>query len=147
MSIRAIKWAMGAVMTADLTPTQRCVLFVLAYHHNDKTGLCCPAMITLGDACGISDRAARHAIRALEHVGFIKTRKRTDEHGQASNQYTLFGSRKNKSGRNLRSGTGRNTPTATGGRNSSSDERVSISREEEGRAKAAKLCIVGGRHA
>lgn len=124
LSIRAIKWAVSASQTVDITPVQRCVLFILAYHHNDKSGQCNPAMITIGNECGVSDRSAREAVRALEHVGLIRSRKCSGPAGQATNQYTLFGAKKNKSGRNLRSGTGRNHTTATPGRNPGSDERV-----------------------
>lgn len=123
MSIRAIKWAVAAAQTVDITPLQRCVLFVLAYHHNDKSGQCNPSMLTLGNECGVSDRAARMAVRGLEHVGLVKSKKQTCEAGQASNQYSLFGAKRNKSGRNVRSGTGRNYTTATPPRNECSDER------------------------
>lgn len=146
MSIRAIKWAMDASKTADLTPVQRCALFVLAYHHNAKSGLCCPSMQTLGDECGISDRAAREAVRALEHVGFVKAKKRADEKGQASNQYVLFGSRKNKSGRNLRSGTGRNHTTARSG-GTTVPTKGSITTKGVAGPENVELKIVGGRHA
>lgn len=145
MSIRAIKWAMTAAQTVDITPVQRCALFVLAYHHNDKSGQCNPAMLTIGNECGVSDRAAREAIRALEHVGLIKAHKRTCGTGQASNQYTLFGTKKNKSGRNLRSGTGRNHTTATTGRNPGSDERGYNTKGEMGTVLPLK--IAGVRHA
>lgn len=145
MSIRAIKWAMAAAQTVDITPVQRCALFVLAYHHSDRTGQCNPSMLTIGNECGVSDRAAREAIRALEHVGLIKSHKRTCSLGQGSNQYTLFGTRKNKSGRNLRSGTGRNHTTATTGRNPGSDERGYNTKAETGTTFPLK--IVGGRHA
>lgn len=147
MSIRAIRWAMS-LGHVDITPVQRNVLFALCYHHNDKTGLCCPAMLTLGDDLGISDRAAREAMRGLEHVGLVRSFKRTNERGQASNQYVLFGRVKNKSGRNLRSGTGRNHTTATTGRNHGSDDREVIT--TKGDTVPGREClrlVAGGRHA
>ncbi|RWR28821.1 hypothetical protein D2T31_11960 [Sinirhodobacter populi] len=144
MSIRAIKWAIGLGLV-DMTPVQRMVLVVLCYHHNAKDDMCCPAMTTIGDEAGISDRAAREAIRGLEHIGLVKTSKRTNRQGQASNQYTLFGRVKNKSGRNLRSGTGRNHTTATTGRNPGSDERVYNTLGDFDLGNGFK--IVGGRDA
>lgn len=148
MSIRAIKWAVTAAQTVDITPLQRCVLFMLAYHHNDKTGQCNPSMLTLGNECGVSDRAARMAVRGLEHVGLVKSKKQTCEAGQASNQYVLFGAKKNKSGRNVRSGTGRNHTTATPPQNERSDERgYNTYREEAGPESVTLKVIAGGRHA
>lgn len=144
MSIRAIKWAVAAAQTVDITPLQRCVLFMLAYHHNDKTGQCNPSMLTLGNECGVSDRAVRMAMRGLEHVGLVKSKKQTCEAGQASNQYVLFGAKKNKSGRNVRSGTGRNHTTATPPRNERSDEREYITSREEACDKVIPLRAAGG---
>ena len=147
MSIRAIKWAIAVGQTVDLTPLQRCVLFVLSYHHNDKTGQCNPSMVTIGNECGVTDRAARLAIRGLEHVGLVRARKQSGPSGQASNQYVLFGAKKNKSGRNMRSGTGRNYTTATPPRNACSDEReYNTYREVKAGPECLKL-IAGGRHA
>lgn len=149
MSIRAMNWAIQAAQTVDITPLQRCVLFVLAYHHNNKSDACFPSMVTIGNECGVSDRAAREAVRALEYVGLVKAHKRTCATGQASNQYTLFGQKKNKSGRNRRSVTGRNHTTATDamtGRNQCSDDKVTyINRAKPDHEK--KLIANGGRHA
>jgi hypothetical protein len=131
MSIRAIKWAIEVGQTVDISPVQMCVLFVLSYHHNDRDDACFPAMATIGNECGVSERAARNAVRALEHVGLVKTKKRSNKSGQASNQYILFGTKKNKSGRNLRSGTGRNDNTGTKnwtGRNACSDDKEYINK-------------------
>lgn len=136
MSVKAIKWAM-TLGPVDMTPMQRCVLFVLAYHHNHSSGLCCPSMETIAAECGTVDRVARKAVRGLEHIGVVKSRKRASDQGQTSNQYVLFGTVKNKSGRNLGSSPGRNHTTARPGRTLSSDERGIYS-------KAKVLRVVGG---
>lgn len=145
MSIRAIKWAMTLGLV-DLTPVQRNVLFVLAYHHNQTSGLCCPAVETIGDAAGIKERATREALGALEHVGLIRRQKRTNERGQASNQYILFGRVKNKSGRHLRAPTGRHHTTGTTGRHHGAGEHEGII-NTPWEAQASGLKIVGGRNA
>lgn len=113
MSVIAMDWAM-TLRGLDMTPVQRVVLFVLCHHHNGKTGQCNPTMETVGAEAGITARAAREAIRALEHIGLVRSEKRTNERGQAANQYALFGTIQNTSGRNLRSATGRNTGSSTG---------------------------------
>ncbi|AUH33587.1 hypothetical protein CUV01_09475 [Paracoccus tegillarcae] len=139
---------MTAAQTVDISAVQRCALFVLAYHHNDKTGLCCPSMLTIGNKCGVSDRSARNAIRALEHVGLVTANERFCATGQAANQYSLFGEPKNKSGRNLRSGTGRNHTTGTEnetGRKQRSDERVIYTTGEK--TVPALRIVKGARHA
>ena len=122
MSVRAIKWAIG-LGHVDLTPVQRNVLFVLAYHHNHTNGLCCPSVETIGAEIGLKERAAREAISGLVHVGLVRREKRTNERGQATNQYILFGKVKNKSGRHLRAPTGRHHTTATPGRHHGAGER------------------------
>lgn len=145
MSIRAIKWAMS-LGQVDITPVQRNVLFALAYHHNHATGLCCPSVETIGDVSGVKERAAREALSALEHVGLIRRQKRSNERGQASNQYTLFGKVKNKTGRHLRAPTGRHHTTGTTGRHHSAGERV-YNKHTPDIAQASVLKIVGGRDA
>lgn len=144
MSVRATKWAM-TLGDVDITPVQRCVLFVLAYHHNDKSGDCFPSVETIGRGSGIKERAAREAIRALEHVGLVKRKKRTNERGQASNQYVLFGRVKNKSGRHLRASTGRHHTTATSGQHHGAGERDIYTTREK---TVPELRVVNGaRHA
>ena len=145
MSVRAFKWAVG-LGHVDLTPMQRSVLFVLCYHHNHSTGLCCPSMETIAQEAGTAERVARTAIRGLEHVGLVRAQKRTNERGQTSNQYLLFGKVKNKSGRSLRSGTGRNHTTARSGGSLGSGEREDNKLLGEITAPSP-LKIVGGRDA
>ncbi|OWY18250.1 hypothetical protein B6V73_00065 [Thioclava sp. JM3] len=113
MSIKAMNWAM-ALRGVEMSPVQRLVLYVLCFHHNGKTGQCNPAMKRIGDEAGVTDRAAREAMRGLEHIGLVRSEKQTNEKGQAANNYVLFGRVVNKSGRNLRSGTGRNLRSGTG---------------------------------
>lgn len=90
MSWRAIKWAMEAAPQYRLSSAQRLVLLTLAYHHNDKTGTCTPAVDTLAGETGLSDRAVQLATQALAKARLITIAKRTVHGIQTSNQYDLF---------------------------------------------------------
>jgi hypothetical protein len=91
MSTQAIKWAFDVLSSSKLGPTERCVLHFLGFRHHHKTGECFPAMKTIGDHAGVSERRARDAIRNLEAAGLIKSHRRVGQAGNSSNQYVLFG--------------------------------------------------------
>lgn len=96
MSWRAIRWAMETGQQVRLTTVQRTVLWVLAYHHNDRTGACTPKVDTIAAAAGLSDRAVELATRALAETGLITVAVRTRHGIRTSNQYDLFGRAKGR---------------------------------------------------
>lgn len=65
-------WAMDCA-PESLTPTQRHVLLVLADYVNDETLSAYPSIATLSGRTGLSERAIRMALRALETHGIIAT--------------------------------------------------------------------------
>lgn len=90
MSWRAIRWAMEAPRAQRLTAVQRLVLLTLAYHHNDRTGQCSPAVDTIAATAGLSDRSVERATAALAAAGLITITPRTRHGIRTSNQYDLF---------------------------------------------------------
>jgi hypothetical protein len=58
----------------ELTPTQRHVLLVLANYVNDDTRTAYPSLGRICRQTGLSERAVRMALRALESFGLIGTR-------------------------------------------------------------------------
>lgn len=91
MSIRASKWVDDMLPVIDLPPTERCVLWFLAYRHHDKTGECFPSIETIAAACGVSERRARTAIQILKQWQLITVKRGATPSGNACNRYTLFG--------------------------------------------------------
>ena len=91
MSIRAMKWVAEVLPCIDLPPTERCVLWFLAYRHHDKTGECFPSIETIAAACGVSERRARTAIQNLKQWRLITVKRGATPSGNACNRYTLFG--------------------------------------------------------
>lgn len=68
LSIKLIE-AAAAVRTAS--PTDKAVLFALAYHASD-TGRCWPSVPTLCEHTQLSDRAVRNALKRLAAGGHIE---------------------------------------------------------------------------
>lgn len=91
MSIRATKWAMSILPVVDLPSTEVAVLLLLAYHHEDKTGMCLPGIDLLSARCGAGERRTRQAVKTLADWGIIKVKRGRGLVGNASNKYTLFG--------------------------------------------------------
>jgi len=90
MSLQAMKWVFDTLKINGLGPTERAVLFFLCYRHNYKTGDCFPAMATIAEHAGVSERRARTAVRILEDRGLIRSNRRCGQAGNSSNQYTLL---------------------------------------------------------
>lgn len=91
MSTRAMNWALEAGQAARLNTCERLVLMLLAHHHHDKTGACWPAVATLADKSGLTERSVQMQLRKLEARGLITVTTRTVHGRQTSNQYDLFG--------------------------------------------------------
>lgn len=94
MSLRAIKWVLGAGQRTRMSNVQRLVLLTLAFHHNDRTNQCNPAVDTLATETGLSARTVQFATRELAASGLITVATRTVHGVQTSNQYDLFGTPK-----------------------------------------------------
>ena len=95
MSINATKSAF--VLFADerldrfnLCPVERMTLSFLCHRHNAKTGECFPCMATIARSVGVSEGRARKAVRKLESLGLIATKRRSGQAGNSSNQYELL---------------------------------------------------------
>ncbi|MBK5926863.1 helix-turn-helix domain-containing protein [Rhodobaculum claviforme] len=161
MSVRAYKWVHSLLPILDLPPTERCVLLVLAFHHNDQTGECFPAMKTIAGHCGVGERRARQAVQLLAAWRIIKVRRGGTAAGNASNRYTLFGTprRPKESGKRMPvSGAGKPAQKSRfqsgsglpdSNRQTGADDRDWYSKGEEAQANGASgLRVVnGGRHA
>lgn len=91
MSWRAVKWAVNVAQAARLTTTQRLVLMMLAVHHNDRAGICCPSVETLAAETGLSRRGVQIATAALADARVITISSRLKHGIQTTNQYDLFG--------------------------------------------------------
>lgn len=68
MSIRIMSEIFGST---TLRPTQRLIMLCLADHSDDQ-GRCYPSISRLCSRTGLSERAVRANIRALEEGGFLK---------------------------------------------------------------------------
>jgi len=91
MSVRAINWA---IALRGVSGAQKSVLFVLAYHHNDKSGRCYPSAETIAVEAGLSIRATRKAIADMARAGLIRIINRTASGKKLSNEYHLFDAKK-----------------------------------------------------
>src|SRR5580704_13664678 len=86
MSNAAVKWAFEAyVGNADEKQT----LTALAYHHNGKTGLCCPSQDTLALETERSVDRIQKPLRSLEKRGRIKRARNYGKEPRPSHKYTL----------------------------------------------------------
>lgn len=123
MSLQAMKWAFETLKTNRLGPTERAVLFYLCWKHHPKTGACYPAMGTIAEHSGVSERRARTAIRTLEEHGLVQSSRRCGQAGNSSNQYTLLQHVGNAhTGRKKQSETGNHVPIPD--RQTLADDRV-----------------------
>jgi Helix-turn-helix domain len=86
MSVKAIEWAFEThVGNADEKQT----LLALAYHHNGKTGLCCPSQDTLAKETERSVDRIQHHIKSLEKKGLIKRQRQYVKGFRTTDKYTL----------------------------------------------------------
>ena len=86
-----MKWVHAILPLVDLPPTERAVLWSLAFHHNDKSGLCYPGVKTLAVEAGACERRIKTAIQTLKAWSLIDATRGPGPIGNASNRYTLFG--------------------------------------------------------
>lgn len=88
MSYAAIDWAMPKVIK-DVNA--KSCLVVLAYHHNKKTGLCCPSISTIADEMGVrSLNTVRKAIGVLVEMNLLTMSREFGDRGEIlSTRYTL----------------------------------------------------------
>jgi hypothetical protein len=79
-----------AMKQKGLKPAAKIVLYWLADHHNEGTGLCFPSLKTLADECEMNKSTLIRHLDALEEAGLIERDKRNRENGsRASNSYML----------------------------------------------------------
>ena len=73
MSVTAMKYAFAAIQDngPEMTPSAALILVALAYRHNQETGRFHTSLSTLCDMTGLSERAARNALRHLEKLKLI----------------------------------------------------------------------------
>lgn len=96
MSFKAKMWVRGIprVLGDRVSPTAKLVMFALADRHNQETGRCDPSMETIADDLGVSVRAVRDGIRALEKAKVIATVHRVQRTGRGkknlSNRYRFL---------------------------------------------------------
>lgn len=76
------------VLDVPLASTTKLVLIMLAVHANKK-GVCWPSIRRIVSQTGLSERAVRYQIRALEQGGFMKTVIRSHDGRQTSSRYHL----------------------------------------------------------
>lgn len=86
-----MKWAFDVSSQHSLSQTHRLVLLALAFHHHQATDECFPTLATIADYAGLSERRARSAAHALDAMGLIRIKKRSERGVQRSNQFDLFG--------------------------------------------------------
>lgn len=80
-------WAMKQT---GLKPAAKIVLYWLADHYNEKTGLCFPSLKTLAEECEMNRSTVLRHLDALEEMGFIVRDRRHRENGSlTSNLYRL----------------------------------------------------------
>lgn len=87
MSFEAMSWAVKQRLPA----TQKIVLLMLADRINKDTGTCHPSVTRLAEDCGLSERAARNALRDLEVAGVIETKRRSEDGVSLPNIYSITG--------------------------------------------------------
>jgi len=82
MSCKAINWAIEQEID---DPIAQLVLIHLAWHHNDKTGLCCPGQERLAARSRLSVRSVGRKLKQLEDQGLFK---RTSHPGKGLGCYS-----------------------------------------------------------
>lgn len=79
-----------AMKQTGLKPAAKIVLYWLADHYNEETGLCFPSLKTLASECEMNKSTLIRHLDALEEMGLIERDKRNRENGsRASNSYRL----------------------------------------------------------
>ncbi len=68
MSFKATEWAYGL---RDLSGPEKAVLLCLAWHHNGKTGLCCPGTALIAEETCLGLSTVKKALKSLEGKGLI----------------------------------------------------------------------------
>lgn len=68
MSFRASEWAYGL---RELSGPEKAVLLCLAWHHNGKTGLCCPGTALIAEETCLGLSTVKKALKSLEGRGLI----------------------------------------------------------------------------
>lgn len=82
MSVKAIR----AAKAVKATPIDRLVLFMLAEHHNDRTGQCDPSVSLLAKETGLCTRTVIRSIERLEAKKILAVRRDSG----VKNCYVLF---------------------------------------------------------
>ena len=151
MSIKAIRWAFGAIAEHQLPVPQRLALLSLAYHHHADTGACFPTFKTISADTGLSKRAVIAAIQGLDTTGLIEINARSVHGRQRSNQYDLFGKFKAPRGVHAAAPLKRNrgvhmtTPlTLTSGVHAAAPDKVIIYIPEPGDENLAPFSLTKG---
>ena len=86
MNFDALRWAKAQ----GVTGSSKAVLVALAMHV-DKEGWCYPAITTLADLTGKSERTVQRALRGLETLGYVLSKLRDRNNGSyTSSEYYLF---------------------------------------------------------
>lgn len=79
-----------AMRQRGLKPAAKIVLYWLADHHNESTGLCFPSLKTLASECEMDKSTVIRHLSALEAAGLIERMARTRGDGsQASTEYSM----------------------------------------------------------
>lgn len=78
------------LISADLTPTAKLLMFVLLSHRNRHTGECYPSYSTLAAECSLSIRSIQNAKGELEEAGFMEIQhKKQGRYGPKCNHYII----------------------------------------------------------
>lgn len=91
MSIRAVNWAKDVCARIGVPPQERLILFVICFHHHDKTGECFPSYETISEMTGYRRQRVIEGVNALELNGLVIRQKRRVGGHQGSNHFVLFG--------------------------------------------------------
>lgn len=125
MSVIALMHSARRLSSApkNMTASAKLTLFALANRHNQETGRCDPSVETLSLDVGLSERAVRAGIRALEKARFITTTHRNIRTGAGrrnlTNRYRILGVR---GGAGFAGGMGQDLPTNQTNRPSAFDD-------------------------
>ncbi len=79
-----------AMQQKGLKSAAKVVLYWLADHHNETTGLCFPSLSTLEEECQMSRATIVRHLKSLEEAGLIvRERRHRDNGSQTSTSYSL----------------------------------------------------------
>lgn len=76
----------------DLSTAERCMLLMIEAHVGfdyRETGWCWPAVATLGDACGLSERQAFRVLAALREKHWIEVEPKSERGCQVTSWYRV----------------------------------------------------------